>query len=225
MRLFRAAPAVALILALLALGAAPAEARRGRTDPERNSPQAIRALHDFGRCVARDHWSRGRVREVLAMDYRTDASRQALRGFVQDRGQCVAPDHMLSANLLLFAGGLAEASLPRDRDLAAAVAYDPARPPFQARDEIEVMSLCAVRADPASVATLFATVPASAEEGAALRALAPHLGQCLRAGGRTRLNPLEIRALLALAAWRLSEHNAAPLAATNGSRPDQPPVH
>ena len=195
------------LIALVALGAAPAAARRPAETTERNTPTAIRALHDFARCVARDHWAKREGRGILAMDYRSDASRQALRRFVGERGRCLPPYHVLSSNSLLFAGALAEAFLPRTPDLAARVAYDPARPPLQARDEIEMMSLCTVRGAPGLVAALLATEAASAEEAAALRAVAPQLGQCLRSGARTRVNPLEIRALLALAAWRLAEQN------------------
>ena len=200
-------PRAGLLLALLALCATPAAGRRPPDDVERDTPHAIRALHDFARCVARDHWARRVARGLLAMDYRTDAYRRALRDFVQQRGHCLPPYHLLASNAFRFSGALAEAYLPRTPDLAALVAYDPARPPLQARDEIEMMSLCTVRGAPASVAALLATEPASAEEAAALRAITPQLGQCLRSGARTRVNPLEVRALLALAAWRLGEQN------------------
>lgn len=207
MHVSRAASAVATFVMALALCAAPAAARGSRPDPGRNSPEAIGALYDYARCVTQDHWAAGRARAILAMDYRTHAASEALRSFVVTRNMCVPPASALSANSLLFAGALAEKLLPRDRDLATLVAYDPARPPFQARDEREVMSLCVVRADPAAVAALFATAPASAEEAAALRALAPRLGQCLRTGAETRVNGLQVRALLALAAWRLAALN------------------
>ena len=146
---------------------------------------------------------RGHFRDGLSRRFRARGAGRLPAG----RSQCVLPAHALSANSLLFAGAIAEAYLPEGRDLVAAVAYDPTRPPVQARSEIEVMSLCTVRAVPAAVADLFATRPATPEEAAALRALAPQLGQCLRAGGQARVNGLEVRALLALAAWRLIAAN------------------
>lgn len=198
----------ALFLAVaFALGMAPAAARRPLNDPDRNTLEAVRALHDFAQCAVRDHWAHVELPRILAMDYRSDAAREALRGFVRERSQCVAPEHALSSNLLLFSGALAEAMLPRDRAVAQLVAYDPARPAFQARDEVEVMSLCAVRAAPAEAAALFATVPGSNGERAALQAIAPRLGECLRSGRDARVNGLEVRALLALAAWRLGVLN------------------
>jgi hypothetical protein len=206
MNVWKKASAAACLIAALALAPAAADARH--RDPERNSPESVRALHDYARCVARDHWARPRLRTILAMDYRADAARDALRNFVMGQNHCVAPRHALSAGNLLFAGALAEELLPRDHDLAGLVAWDPARPPIEARDEREVMSLCAVRAAPADVAALLATPPASPEEAAALRAISPLLGRCLRAGAQTRVNGLEVRALLALAAWRLGDQDA-----------------
>jgi hypothetical protein len=214
MHLCGAARAFTLFFAALAVCAAPAAARRGPADDEPNSPAAIRALHDFARCVAHSHYSRARAREVLAMDYRTQEYRDAIRDLAGEHSDCLPPFTRLRFNLLLFAGGLAEALLPEHRDLATLVAYDPARPAVQARDEVEMMSLCAVRGATAGVAALLATIPASEDEAAVRSALAPQLGQCLRAGARMRLNPLEIRALLALAAWRLSEQNAGPRTAS-----------
>jgi hypothetical protein len=201
---------VVLVAGALALWAAPAGARRP-PDPELNSPEAIRTLHDFGICLARNHSARSRVADVLTMDFRTEAARDAIRDLIGEHDPCVASSrvfyYVTSSNSLLFAGAIAEAFLPRDRELATLVAYDPARPPLQARSEIEVMSLCTVRAAPAAVAALFATQPVTPAEAAALRALAPQLGQCLRAGGEARVNGLEVRALLALAAWRLIAAN------------------
>jgi hypothetical protein len=210
------ASAAGLLFAALALAPAAADARG--PDSGRNSPESVRALHVYARCVARDHWARPRLRAILAMDYRDDHARDMLRNFVRDQNHCVAPAHALSAGSLLFAGALAEEMLPSDRDLAGLVALDPARPPFQARDEREVMSLCAVRAAPADVAALLATAPGSREETDALRALSPVLGHCLRAGAQTRVNGLEVRALLALAAWRLSDLNAGEAAAPEHPR-------
>jgi hypothetical protein len=111
---------------------------------------------------------------------------------------------------VLFAGGLAE-NLLRQRgavaDLAPVVALNPARPAVVSRDDTELMALCVVRASPAKVSALLQTAPASEEEGADLRALMPELRSCLTAGSSVSLNRLLGRAILALAAYRLAEHN------------------
>ena len=69
------------------------------------------------------------------------------------------------------------------------------------------MGICIVRAAPAEVAALFATEPASAGEAAAMRAVTPHLGRCLRTGVEAHFNRPAVRSILALAAFRLSENN------------------
>jgi hypothetical protein len=69
------------------------------------------------------------------------------------------------------------------------------------------MSMCAVRAAPAQVSALLRTQAASREESEALAAIAPHFAQCLGSGNQVRLNRIAARSLLALAAYRLGEHN------------------
>ena len=222
MRVSRIGLTFMLLFAALGLAgvAAAAEAPRAAAEPDRNSPESIRALHLYAECVARDHWSRPRLRAILAQDFREQSTRDALRDFVGEHNRCVAPWHSLSAASLLFVGALAEELLARTRDLPRLVAYDPAHPAVEARNEAEMMSLCVVRTDPAAVAALLATAPASAEERAALGAITPRLGQCLRRGAHTRVNALEVRALVAFAAWRLAEANSGTSAANGeGARP------
>ena len=104
---------------------------------------------------------------------------------------------------------MAEALLLEDlrgEDLGRRVALDPGRPPLRANGETELMGICIVRAAPAEVAALFATEPASAEEAAAMRAVTPHLGRCLRTGVEAHFNRPAVL-VLALAAFRLSENN------------------
>jgi hypothetical protein len=95
----------------------------------------------------------------------------------------------------------------RQSELAAHVALDPARTPLAARDENELMSLCTVRAAPDQVSALLRSEAASPLEAAALTALVPHVTSCLAAGQRLALNRPFLRAVLVLAAYRLSDHN------------------
>jgi hypothetical protein len=203
-RLIGAAAAVLL----LAAGPTAAQSRGQRLGGEPSSARDIRILHEFARCVA--HRQATRARAVLAMDYRDQAYGHELIRLVDSQLSC-APPGVLRFSRLPFAGGLAEALL-HDRlgqgDLATLVGYDPARPPLQARDQGETMSLCAVRADPARVAALLATDPGSQAEAAALNGVTPQVGNCLAAGASMRLNRLGLRAMLALAAYRLSDDNA-----------------
>lgn len=192
------------------LGATPGLAERGdqlRLGGEPSSPEEIRILGDFSRCVA--HRQSGQARALLAMDFHDRTYGRTLNRLVQSQRSCAPPGQLKFAGLP-FAGGLAEALL-HDRlgqgALAPAVAYDPARPAIQARSESETMSLCTVRAEPERVAALLATGAGTQAEVVALNALTPAVGQCLAAGASMRLNRLGLRAMLALAAWRLAENS------------------
>ncbi|MEA3014784.1 MAG: hypothetical protein QOD42_3329 [Sphingomonadales bacterium] len=205
---------LAMLLAAAALGAsasASASARQPqRLDRDPATREEVRIFARFSRCVA-GHWAdRERSRALLALDYRTEHYRHELLRLAGDNSRCVPPGSRLAFGGVLFAGGLAE-NLLRQRgavaDLAGWVALDPARPAIASRDETELMALCVVRAAPAKVSALLRTAPASDEEGAALHALLPEFASCLRAGSGVTLNRLSGRAILALAAYRLADHN------------------
>jgi hypothetical protein len=205
---------LAAILAVAALGASASASASARQRPrlvrDPTTREEVRVLARFSRCVA-EHWAnRDRGRALLALDDRTEHYRRELLRLVGANTRCVPAGGRLAFGGVLFAGGLAENLLRRRgamADLAARVALDPARPAIASRDETELMALCAVRMSPAKVSALLQTAPASDEEGAALRALMPELNNCLRAGGGVTLNRLLGRAILALAAYRLVDHN------------------
>ena len=173
------------------------------------SAEGLRVLEGVAQCMAQ-YWPAA-VRRLLLVDFRAAGAEQALRWFAATHPGC-APAGTLRVSGLLLAGGMAEALLRNQaggRDLAARVARRPSEPPIRARDESEYMSLCAVRADPAEAAALFAARPASGEEMAIVRTIAARLAPCLAAGTTAHLNRPALRALLALAAYRLSEQDAA----------------
>lgn len=215
-RFFQAAAAAMLICAGIAGPVHAARTQRTQLADPPNEPADIRALHEFSRCAA--HRWEGRARAILAMDYRTEAYRTRIHRFARDQWRCF-PNGLLRFGQMLFAGGMAEALL-RERlaggDLAAGVAYDPARPPLQARDQSELMSLCTVRAAPARVAALLRTEAASEPETDALRDLIPQMRECLGGGRSVRVNRVGMRSILALAAYRLAEHENAARPASAG---------
>jgi hypothetical protein len=196
--------AAALCLAGTA-SAAMAQSARNGGEPSR--PEHVQMLARFSRCVA--HQWPDRARWVLGLDIGTDRYQRELRDLAFGSASCLH-NGGLYFSPVLFAGGLAE-QLLRERAalnaLPAHVGLDSSRPPVAARDETEVMSLCAVRAAPGEVAALLRTEAASREEGEALAAIAPHFAQCLGTGNQVRLNRIAARSLLALAAYRLGEHN------------------
>lgn len=184
-----------------------ADQPRARFGGQPSTPDDLRILARFSRCVADRQGSRARA--ILALDYRTDDYRSQMRRLAMSNWGCALPG-TLRFSLVLFAGGMAENLLAANLhqgELAAHVALDPARAPLAARDENEMMSLCTVRAAPNEVAALLRSDTASPQEAAALTALVPHVTSCLAAGQRLALNRPFLRAVLVLAAYRLNDHN------------------
>ena len=205
-----AALVAGLALASAAAAAiAPDRAPQGRPSAE-PAIEDLRALRQFARCIVVNE--PGRVRALLGGDYTSDAYRVEIRRLATTNNGCLPPESRLASAGVLLAGNLAEALLrgtaPRGT-LAQRVAFNPAAAPFRAHDEGEVMSICVVRAAPAETEAVLATAPGSPEEAATLRAITPHVGPCLASGAAMRFNRHGLRALLALAAYRLVRHNQA----------------
>ena len=198
----------ARILLVLAgcIAALPAFAAPGPgSSPARApTPEELRMLHELSRCMVKDHGKK--VERLLAMDYRSAAYAPALRSLARDGGRCFPYFGALRMSSVLLAGGLAEASLPaalNGSPLAQRVAYDPSKPAVKPHDEGEYLGLCAVRTMPDEVAALLATAAGSAEEATAAGVIAPKLAPCVQAGASARINRPGLRALFALAAYRL----------------------
>jgi hypothetical protein len=188
-------------LAALALVAASASAQ------SKPDPLGFEAVHNFGRCAA--DRSPAAARDLLAMDFRTEEYRQALRRFVRGHDYCGAGNYVLRAGSLLFAGAMAEALIEQERaaDLAARLAAKP-KQPLTARSDLELTAVCTAHRAPTEVAALFRTAVNSPDEAAAVSSLARPLGECLAGAPELRANRPAIRALLALAALRLVQEGA-----------------
>jgi len=205
--------AVAIALCTLTV-ATPSHAAQTPSNADPASAEDRAVLHGFAQCVASRRARQARA--VLAGDLRDEATERALRQVAIDERTCLMGGR-LNFPSLLFAGGMAEVLLRGDAPrgtLAGRVALDPARPPLQARDDMELMSLCVVRAVPAGVEALLSTSVGSAEENAAIAAVSPNVGECLTEGVNARVNRAGLRAMLTLAAYRLVQHNAAAPAAS-----------
>jgi len=178
-------------------------------DPLPGNPDdlSVQAVHNFAACLA-DTTPKG-AQQVLAMDYREAAYKKTLRRFARghDDGRCMNAS-VLRSNDVLIAGGVAERLLvetvkpDRFRPL---VAYDTTKAPIAARSPMEATAICVVRAEPAKTYAIFQTEPTSAGEGHAMQAIAPVLMNCVKAGQKVTLNKPGLRALLALAAYRLTQ--------------------
>jgi hypothetical protein len=211
----RFAPSTLAILATLCVAAAPVQAETIKRELGHSSkPEDVRFMHDFSACVADER--EADARKILALDFRTPEYDAAFGRLARRSSVCLAGGRLRSSGML-FAGGIAERLVEKQlaaADAATLIHTDPSRP-IQARDEGETIGLCTVLAAPQKAAALFATAPTSKEEGAAIEAILPHLGPCVAAGSAARLNRAGIRSLLALAFYRLSQHNAAAQPAGN----------
>lgn len=189
-----------LLPGLLLLAMPPVEP--DATTPSK--PEDLRMLHKHSRCVVDS--APNQAARILRLDYRTDAYRRSLGNLIAIPGNCAHFNGRLRMARMLVAGAFAEALLPRalaGRNLAAGVAHDPARAPIEARDDGEYLGLCAVRSMPEQVTALLATAPASEDEKRAVAAIGPGLSRCVRAGASAKLNRPALRALVALAAYRI----------------------
>jgi hypothetical protein len=189
-----------LLPALLLLAMPPAQ--QAADSPSK--PEDLRMLHDYARCIATANPAQ--AGRILKLDYRKDEYRRSLGNLIGAPSACASFDGRMRTAGVLLAGSFAEALLPRalaGRPVASAVAPNPAQPPLAARDDGEYLGLCVVRTMPDRVAALLATAPASDDEKAAAAAIAPGLSPCLRVGASAKVNRPALRALLALAAYRI----------------------
>jgi hypothetical protein len=163
---------------------------------------AVEAMHNFGACVVK--MTPPGAREVLEMDYRTDAYNKKLRRLAKGHDRCTRPGTELRFNGVLFAGAMAEALIEDQRiDLAGASKLVQK---IAARTPLESAALCTVLASPEAVGALLATEVASEKEVQATSALSPTLSACLSDNERAELSRSALRSVLALAAWRVSNH-------------------
>ena len=146
------------------------------------------ALEDWAGCLARKNV--GEATRVLKMDFTSPTYFRAT----------------LRAGGLLFAGEMAEALLESDgTPIGTALARAAASPATKGFSFTDKVAICVVRSVPGDVATLFETKRDSAEEAAAIDALATPMGLCAQAAQANKplsVSPAGLRAMLATAAFR-----------------------
>jgi hypothetical protein len=192
-----------MLLALLASALFASAATAQVVEREPTDRFALQAMQNFGRCVV-EQTPRG-AREVLAMDFRTTDYDAAFKRLAKGHSRCI-PNGRLKFGGVLFAGSLAEALLRSEVDAAKLprqLAFDPARETIAARGDGEAMALCTVLKAPDATAQLLTTEAASDDEMQAMKTIAPTLGECLASGKKFEMTKPAMRALLALAAWRI----------------------
>ena len=176
---------------------------------------SVQAIHNYAACIV-ETTSRG-AEEALSLDYASEAYRKKLdriaKGHADSR--CMTGGQFRSSGVLL-AGGMAERLVLEKLSaatFATRVAYDAGKPPAQAHDAMEMTAMCVVRAAPDKTWTIFTTAPTSREELGAMQAIGSTLAGCVPAGQKMAFNRPGVRAVLALAAYHLTQ----PAAPAQGS--------
>ncbi|WP_126174930.1 hypothetical protein [Tsuneonella rigui] len=162
------------------------------------------ALEDWAGCLARKNV--GEATRVLKMDFTSPTYDRALKMLSEEVRACIGFRGTLRAGGLLFAGEMAEALLESDGiPIGTALARAAASPATKGFSFTDKVAICVVRSVPGDVATLFETKRDSAEEAAAIDALATPMGLCAQAAQANKplsVSPAGLRAMLATAAFR-----------------------
>jgi hypothetical protein len=165
-------------------------------------PVALEKMRAFGSCVVAN--SPKRAGAVLALDVNSDEYQRRLRLLLDDNRQCIGRGSIGSQHVL-FAGSLAEALLKSGKVGKQALWMTQAAQGLpEPRGPLEKMALCTVAAAPKESAALLATTLGTPEEMAAVQPLVPHLATCAPPTLQLTANQSSVRALIALAAWRIA---------------------
>ena len=173
--------------------------------PPKPSVFEIQALYDMGTCLARRQPEGLRVALDPALSV-SDSTR-ALHKLAKGYSRCYAGRVKVSPALL--AGAAAEGMLRIDYGVGVPLAkLMPSATPVAARSKVEGIALCMVLTHPEDASRLLATDPTSGDGAHALRSFAEMLPGCVEQGETFQLNAMGLRAVTALAAYRLVSANA-----------------
>jgi hypothetical protein len=192
----------AVIVPLAAQGNVPSGASRDYTIED------VRTLVEFSRCVAR---RRGPEAEALLATYRQPSFDRAAQ-LMSSRTFACTPDRSLRLFREVFAGGMAEEFVSTalgGGDFASGMRAGPGGRSLEPRDGTEAIGLCLVRNQPHAAAALLATAPASPEEQRLAVEMTSSVADCVAGGQIARITQPSLRAIVALAAYRLLKQNAA----------------
>ena len=166
------------------------------------NPAALEKMRQFGSCVVAN--APKRASYVLELDVNSEAYQRRLRSLLDDNRQCIGRGSIGSEHVL-FAGALAEALLKTSKAGKQAPWTSQAALGLpEPRGPLEKMALCAVAAAPKESAALLATPLGTPEEMAAVQPLVQHFATCAPPTLQLTANQSSLRALVALAAWRIA---------------------
>ena len=175
-----------------------------------SDPLAAQAMQNFGTCIVA--MTPKGAREVLAMDYNTPDYHQRLRRLLDGHNRC-AVGSSIGSQQVMFAGSIAEALFKADvkpSQYAQRLAMQPGQGTIAARSPTEAMALCTVVAAPQLSTALLATQAGSEQEKAAVEPLIPYMTNCSPETLKLTANRSSLRALIALAAWRVASTPRTP---------------
>lgn len=208
-------------LSAAALAASPVAAQRvqerGAAGAERPpTAELVRANFAYATCLLRSNRTAPRI---LALIPNTpDEQRSAFGAVMLTSSACGGSDRVAPTSRIALRGMIAELLLERDFDVASGRRLDSTARRFdmptvaaaqrlpadaQASLTMLVIAECAVRADRAGAARLFATNPVSPEERAAFTALVPAISGCIPQGANLSIQPRQMRGYLAEGAYRV----------------------
>ncbi len=192
-----ALPAAALAAPFMLAMAAPA----GAAERSPAGVSDVASMYDFAACVV--NRSRSGVEEVLALDFREEAYSEAIRRLARGNAGCLGSDMEIAG--VLLAGSLAEVLLRRDyTQPGLSEALRPPASPFVARNALEQSALCMALRRPQETSALLFSTPGGEDAAALIGAYAQGLPECVARGRQMTFNSLGLRALAALAAYRIA---------------------
>lgn len=191
----------AIVLALAGGFAAAAE-----DESEAADALALEALRNYATCAV-ERTPAG-AEKMLSYEPSSPQFRASRRRFAAGHSECAKRGDRLQFGGMIFAGDVAEALIAKKYP-ATALAQAASKPSPQPLTLIEAVGMCVARAKPAEVLAIFATIPASDAEVAALKPTGDILPGCIPAGQTIKLNRPAVRAIYALGAYRLLAGNPA----------------
>ncbi|HET9336659.1 MAG TPA: hypothetical protein VFO12_09665 [Sphingomicrobium sp.] len=186
-----------------------------------NDPIVSRVINTFARCVAgaRPEWSDG----LLAMQLLSDEQMRVIGKEATGLNQCYQTSQFdLHFNPLSFVGGVAEqrvaarfkgAEVTKLSTITDDMLFASAAAP---KTTAEDLASCIARRDPTIVRALIDTKPTSTEEATLIGKLVKHLGGCVPAGAKLKLNKQTVRAYAAVGLHHLLANEAALASAKSG---------
>ena len=193
------------VLAGLALSAAAPAFAGNDMQPAKRAD--VDALAEFSSCVV-EH-ARGDAERLVQADYRNERYHDDLRRLAQAHPSCLGPfGALLRMSPVLLAGGIAEALLREDTNEAElTTSLRPPEPAIEARSDGEAVAMCMALRLPSDTSALVFSDPSGADSDARLVSYANALPQCVQQGQELRINKPGLRALAALAAYRIARTN------------------